>query len=215
MKTERGKEVLERGSFLGLALLSSSILVLSFQRQPEVVNQMLPWFPVILLGYLAVGMALYWFHGRPVRRHEGLRGMGFFYWIIIGVLPVSILAKWVPEALRIALLTNLLLALGLWAVDYIHLWRVAKELNHGVVGKPFTLVEDLDEKPKGTEEFLMQIARYCEKNHISLEFVTRQKPALVRMDGVLYRVELRFYYTRYGMPVYTLEFTTESERIQK
>lgn len=213
--SERRKECLEKGSFLGMALICSSVLALSIQRAPETALRVLPYFPAALIGYLGVGILFWWIHTRPAKRREGTRGMGLMYWYGNLFVLVLVLAQFIPESFRGMLLANLLLLTVLWSAEYVYLWRIAKELNGGIVGRPFTLMEDLDEKPENTEAFLEQITKYCVKNKIRLEIVTREKPVLVRMDGILYRAEVQFYYSRYGTPVYTMEFVTETEKEKK
>lgn len=210
-KAENLKDCLGKGSFLGMALICSSLLALSIQRNSQAALAGLPFFPAVLAGYLGLGVLLCWIHTRPAKRREASRGMGMIYWYGILFALIAFGAQLVPQAWRGPALANLALLALLWGADYVYLWKVARELNSGIVGKPFTLVEDLDQKPRDTEAFLEQIARYCAKNRIHLEIITREKPILVRMDGILYRASLRFYYSRYGTPVYTMEFTTETE----
>lgn len=211
MKNEMHKEILWKGSFLGLALLCSSTFALSIQGQPKTAEKLMEWYPVIVLAHLAVGVILYWIHQWPVKRHEFQRGMAIVYWSMLILMLLEIFAERIPAAARGILLADCALLAILWIGEYIQVWRIARELNHGMGGRTVTLVEDLGEKPKDTEEFCRQIAAYCEKSNIQLEFVTREKPILVRLDGILYLAELRFYYSAYGTAVYTMEFTSQKE----
>lgn len=212
MKNEMGKEILWKGSFLGLALLCSSIFALSIQGQPKTVGKLMEWYPVVVLVHLAAGVILYWIHQWPVKRHEFQRGMAIVYWSMLILMLLEIFAEQIPAAARGILLADFALLAVLWIGEYVQMWRIARELNQGMGSRTVTLVEDLAEKPKDTEDFCQQIAAYCGKNNMQLEFVTREKPILVRLDGILYLAELHFYYSAYGTPVYTMEFTTREEK---
>ena len=69
-----------------------------------------------------------------------------------------------------------------------------------------TLVIDLKDKPGTKEEFFSVLEDYCIKNRLSLEYVKREIPAVVKLDGVLHEVDLRSYYT-YGGAIYTMDIT--------
>ena len=73
------------------------------------------------------------------------------------------------------------------------------------VNKHKTLVIDLDEKPKSKEEFFKIIEDKCIEKGDTLEYIERDIPAIVRINEVLYKVELGYYYGLIGNAVYTLK----------
>lgn len=89
-------------------------------------------------------------------------------------------------------------------MNYFYMKHVANQLNMVRGGR--TLVIDLDEKPGTKEEFFSVLEEYCIRNHMVLEYVKRDIPAVVKLDGILHKIDLNNYYT-YGGAVYTMDIT--------
>ena len=74
------------------------------------------------------------------------------------------------------------------------------------------LVVDLDEKPATMEAYFHEIEKYCEANHWNLEYIKKEKPALIRINGKKYAVKIGLYYTPIGTIVYTMTFSSANEQ---
>ena len=101
---------------------------------------------------------------------------------------------------RVGLVLYFLLLL--WEAEYRYLKSVAKDLNSGTAGR--ILLIDLEEKPGTPEEFFAVLETYCQKSSIALEYVKKDIPATVRLDGRLHTVALTESYM-YGGPGWSLE----------
>lgn len=99
-------------------------------------------------------------------------------------------------------LTSTVVLLLLWEAEYRYLKSVAKDLNSGAAGR--ILFIDLEEKPGTPEEFFAVLETYCQKSSIALEYVKKDIPATVRLDGRLHTVALTESYM-YGGPGWSLE----------
>ena len=133
-----------------------------------------------------------------------LRGMAFVYWYYIFLFILLLLAQFLPNYLRYMILSDAVLLFGRWALNYLYAKRTANQLNMAKAGH--TLVIDLNEKPGTKEEFYSILEDYCISNRMCLEYIKRDIPAVVKIDGVLHGVDLRSYYT-YGGAVYTMDIT--------
>ena len=76
------------------------------------------------------------------------------------------------------------------------------DLNSGAAGR--ILLIDLDEKPGSSEEFFAALETYCKKSSITLEYVKRDIPATVKLNGRLHTVTLTESYM-YGGPGWSME----------
>lgn len=133
-----------------------------------------------------------------------LRGMAFMYWYYIILFLLLLLARFLPDYLRYMVLSDAVVLFGRWVLNYLYVKRTANQLNMAKGGR--TLVIDLKDKPGTKEEFFSVLEDYCIKNRLSLEYVKREIPAVVKLDGVLHEVDLRSYYT-YGGAIYTMDIT--------
>ena len=143
----------------------------------------------------------------PGRNSKRSSGIAIYYWVWMIVIIVPIIGVFIDDYIRYIILVNTIIIVGLWIGDYMHLSRIAKELNGMRVNKHKTLVIDLDEKPKSKEEFFKIIEDKCIAKGDILEYIERDIPAIVRINEVLYKVELGYYYGLIGNEVYTLKIT--------
>lgn len=209
-RKERIAALLKSGCFLGLVLLSSALLAFSLEKNTRMIISLLPWFPAILAGYLAVGILVMWLYTKPKRATtkigQYVRGITFVNigWLILWLVPL--IAMFVlPEALRVALGVNIIVLFVLWALDFSSLVRTAKELNGHKWQRKRVLLADLDHCPKDREEFFAEIEKYCIKNHLSLEYVEKNNPAIIKLDGMAHMVKVEYSNSRVG-PMYSLKF---------
>lgn len=203
-KRELFWEILISGADLGMILFVGAFMGLwlfSGRQGLEIVMDRLGLFFLI---YLAAGCLLQFFKRLPELDLSWLRGMAFIYWFDILLILLLFLAAFLPDYLRYMILSDAVVLLGRWALNYLYAKRTANELNKAKGGR--TLVIDLNEKPGTKEEFFSVLENYCIKNRLSLEYIERDIPAVVNLDGVLHEVDLRSYYT-YGGPVYTMDIT--------
>ncbi len=134
-------------------------------------------------------------------------GVSIYYWVWMIVIIVPIIGMFIDDYIRYIILINGIVILGIWIVDYIHISKIAKELNGGRVNKHKTLVMDLDEKPKSKEEFFRLIEEKCIVNGDILEYIERDIPAIVKINKILYKIEIGYYYGIVGNIVYTLKIS--------
>lgn len=202
------KENIVKGTSIGFTLLISSILSLRFTNDIENTLKVFQYFIPILISYILIGIALQYLHNLPPRRNtSSIKGIESVYWIFIIFTVVSVLAGFIPAYIRCIVLVNIIVIFILWLIDYISLSKVAKELNGVTSFKNRTLVIDLKSKPKTKEEFYKILERHCSASNISLEYIEKDLPAIVKMNGVLNKAEISYYYDLTGMLVYALKIT--------
>ncbi|MRM88897.1 DUF4318 domain-containing protein [Faecalicatena contorta] len=204
--SEETREKIYQGCFLGLLLFASTALFLSLRKDMNEVGRILPFIPAALAGYMVIGNLLVWLHYLPEkgRVSSWFKGAAAVYWIDLIAVGFVLLSFIVSESWRHIILVNAAVVLVCWILDYRSVLKIAKELNGRTV-KGRYLVVDLDECPKGAEAFCREIEDYCRKNKIKLEFLQREKPAVILMDGEKYEVTLDFFYSQLG-PMYALKF---------
>lgn len=209
-KKEERKALLRTGSFLGLILLVSSYLSFSIENNKEAVLELLPWFGMVLVGYLLMGVLIVWIYTRPKRRKwrasEYAKGVSGFYWTDILVVVIFLGAeRIVPEKYHFALVVNAVVLAAAWVLNYTAAVKLSKELNKHIWQKDHVLLWDLDECPKNREEFFIQIEKYAEKNHMSLNYLEKNNPAIIELDQQPYLVTVEQSYHKFG-PLYSLKF---------
>lgn len=201
------RETITKGIYIGLILIVSSILTLRFTNDIESTIKVFNYFIPILIGYILIGLVLQWIRTLPHKESEGSIGVGSYYWIFLIMTGVSILGGFVPDYLRYIVLVNILVIVGLWFIDYYSLKLVAKELNGSSSYKYNTIMVDLAAKPKNKEEFFIELEKYCGENKILLEYIEKDLPAIVKLDGVLNRVQIGYYYALTGEAIYVLKIS--------
>ncbi len=210
--SEKAERILVQGSVLGCVMFLVTVVYLGLQKDKAFALQMLPFLLPVLLGYVAFGMVFFFFYYRKERTGESgtlssfMKGASGIYWIgnlfPLFLAAAALLGK--KEPVRIILLLDALLVAGFLIWDYLYMNRCAGEFNRRFRPRQVFLA-DLEECPQSVEAFCIEIERYCLKNHRSLEFVKRDKPAEICMDGEHYFVELDSYYSQFG-PMYSLKF---------
>lgn len=210
--SEKAERILVQGSVLGCVMFLVTVVYLGLQKDKAFALQMLPFLLPVLLGYVAFGMVFFFFYYRKERTGESgtlssfMKGASGIYWIgnlfLLFLAAAALLGK--KEPVRIILLLDALLVAGFLIWDYLYMNRCAGEFNRRFRPRQVFLA-DLEECPQSVEAFCIEIERYCLKNHRSLEFVKRDKPAEICMDGEHYFVELDSYYSQFG-PMYSLKF---------
>ncbi len=201
------KENLIKGVNVGLLLLVSSILTLRFTNDLNGAVKVFNYFIPVALVYIVIGILFQFIRQLPGRNSKRSSGIAIYYWVWMIVIIVPIIGVFIDDYIRYIILVNTIIIVGLWIGDYMHLSRIAKELNGMRVNKHKTLVIDLDEKPKSKEEFFKIIEDKCIAKGDILEYIERDIPAIVRINEVLYKVELGYYYGLIGNAVYTLKIT--------
>lgn len=204
------KELLRTGSFLGLLLLVSAYLGFSIENNQDAVVELLPWFGLVLAGYLLTGIVILWVYTRPKRRKwrvsEYARGVAGFYWTDMLIIAVFLGVQMVvPERYHFALVMNAVVLVVAWILNYTATVKLSKELNKHIWQKEHVLLWDLDECPKNREAFFIQIEKYAERNHMSLNYLEKNNPAIVELDQRPYLVTVEQSYHRFG-PLYSLKF---------
>lgn len=201
------RENILKGIYIGFTLLISSILTLRLTNDIESMVKVFNYFIPILIGYMLIGVIIKWIRNLPYKSSEGSMGAGVYYWVFLIVLVISVIGVFIPDYIRYIVLVNIVVLITLWIWDYISLSNVAKELNGGRSHKYNTLLIDLKEKPKTKEAFFKVLEEYCINNRISLEYIEKDLPAITRMNGVLNKVEIGYYFDISGITIYTLKIT--------
>ena len=203
-KREAFWEILLSGADLGTILFAGAVMGLWIFSGPQGMQILMDRLGLIFLIYLVAGWLLQFLKHLPEMDLSWLRGMAFMYWYYIILFLLLLLARFLPDYLRYMVLSDAVVLFGRWALNYLYVKRTANQLNMAKGGR--TLVIDLKDKPGTKEEFFSVLEDYCIKNRLSLEYVKREIPAVVKLDGVLHEVDLRSYYT-YGGAIYTMDIT--------
>ena len=201
------RENIIKGTNVGFLLLISSILTLRFTNDFENTMKLFNYFVPILIGYVVIGIIFQWIRNLPSKGSSGSLGIGIYYWVSMIMIVIPVLGMFIEGYIRYIILVNVIVIIVLWAVDYMHLSKVAKELNGGRAVKHKTLIVDLKSKPKTKEEFFRVLEENCMSNEDSLEYIERDIPAIIRINGILYKAEIGYYYSVAGEAVYTLRIT--------
>ena len=195
-------ETFKQGLFLGMLLFICSLTALRLAA-PEGVGPVWSLFPAVLSGYLAAGCFLQLIRSLAARLDSAFfRGAAAAAWCYIVLFCLFFPAQNLPLPVRIMLLTSAAVLLLLWEAEYRYLKSVARDLNSGAAGR--ILLIDLDEKPGSSEEFFAALETYCKKSSITLEYVKRDIPATVKLNGRLHTLTLTESYM-YGGPGWSME----------
>ena len=182
-------EILKKGSLLGMMMFISSLVTLRLAA-PEGLETFWSLLLVILLSYLAAGCLLQLIRGfTPQLDSAWFRGAAAVSWCYLLLFFLSFLTWRLPSFVRAMLLTSAAVLL-------------AKDLNSSAAGR--TLIIDLDEKPRSPEAFFDLLETYCRKSSVTLEYVKKDIPATVKLEGRLHTVTLTESYM-YGGPVWSME----------
>lgn len=200
------RDTLMQGCNLGIILLTSSMFLFCITGNRKGLELLIPNFLPFLLCYMAAGSLIQALRHLPETNFRWLRGITAMYFLFLFSILIFNADLFIPAHIYHMLLINLCVLIGLWAVDYRYLTRIANELNLSSRSK--CLIVDLKEKPKSQEEFFQILEQYCSKNHLSLSYMKREIPAIVELDGVRHRIELNYYYS-FGGPIYTMDIITD------
>lgn len=203
-KREAFWEILLSGIDLGTILFAGGLMGLWLFSKRQELEAVMDRLGLFFLIYLVAGCLLQLFKRLPEMDLSWLRGMAFVYWYYIFLFILLLLAQFLPDYLRYMILSDAVVLFGRWALNYLYAKRTANQLNMAKGGH--TLVIDLNEKPGTKEEFYSALEDYCIRNRMCLEYIKRDIPAVVKIDGVLHEVDLRSYYS-YGGAIYTMDIT--------
>lgn len=202
------KENITNGINMGFILLISSILTLRLTDDVENTLKVFEYFIPILIGYVLIGIVIQWLSNLPPKEKNGAtEGISLFYWLFMIFIILMVSANFIQAYIRYILLANILVLIVLWFIDYRLLSQVSKELNGVASYSNRTVIIDLENKPKTIEDFFDILEKHCRLNKISLEYVEKDLPSIVKMNGVLNKVELGYYYGFGGILINTLKIT--------
>lgn len=211
MSVDNLKECGLKGSFLGLVLMMSSLLVVSLTGDAAGLTMVLPYIPAVMAGYLLLGICCCLLYGRTPKEHSWLTGTAVYYWLFLIIMLVIVTASFLTETVRYVILVNALVLVVLWVMEYVSLMKIADELNQVMPAGRSSLMVDLNEKPATMEAYFNEIEKYCTDNKWEMEYIKKEMPALIRVNGKSYRVKMGVYYTAIGTPVYTMTFSRMDE----
>lgn len=195
-------EIIRRGSLLGMMMFIASLVTLRLAA-PKGLETFWSLLLVIIFAYLAAGCLLQLIRGFMSQLDSSwFRGAAAVSWCYILLFFLSFLTWQLPALVRVMLLTSAVVLLLLREAEYRYLKKVAKDLNSSAAGR--TLIIDLDEKPRSLEEFFDLLETYCRKSSVTLEYVKKDIPATVKLEGRLHTVTLTESYM-YGGPVWSME----------
>ncbi len=205
IKKEEMREVFSQGLNLGVILFAGAVAGVWASGLQMHRDFLFDQFIPVVLVCMVIGFGFEFLRSLPELGLVWFRGTAAANWLPVFFILFFLFCGLAPGSIRYMLVGDLVVLTIIWAGNYLYVNRIAKQLNHGK--KAYTLMVDLKENPKTKEEFFEEIELYCKKNRIDLEYVEREIPAIVKLNGELYKVELNYYYT-FGGPVYTLEFKT-------
>lgn len=200
------------GTNLGVILFAGGLLGLWALSGGEEMEFITSRLGLVFFLYLLAGCFLRLVKSLPELDYTWLRGITVVYWFDILLLLLMLLAAFLPYYLRYMILADGVLLFGKWAISYIYMKHVADQLNHRAEGGR-TLVIDLNEKPGTKEEFFAVLEDYCVKNRLDMEYIERDIPALVKLDGIPHKVDLNSYYT-YGGAIYTMDISKAGTKVR-
>lgn len=203
-KEELG-EFLSSGLNLGIILFAGAVIGVWASEGQMHIDYLFQNFIFILIICVLAGYVLELLRSIPEIGLHWFRGTAIINWFSIGLFIFLVFHSLLSSSIRYMLIGDMAVLGIMWVGNYVTVNKIAKQLNKG--GKGYALVVDLNEKPRTKEEFYEAIEAYCKKNHIVLEYVERDMPAIVKLNGQLNKVELNYYYT-FGGPIYTLDFKT-------
>lgn len=208
-KKEDRKEILWNivvsGANLGVILFAGGLMGLWAFSSRESMEFVTSRLGLVFLLYLLTGCILQMIKELPEFEFTWFRGMTVVYWVDIFLVLFIFLGAFLPDYIRHMILADGLVLFVKWILGYIYMKNIAAQLN--MTGRGRTLVIDLEKKPGTKDEFFGILEEYCMKNGLNLEYVNRELPALVKLDGIPHKVSLNYYYT-YGGPVYTMDIST-------
>lgn len=211
--SQETRENVIQGCFTGLILFASFIVTVNLEIDAKDFLPLYPRLTLILAGYLVMGILIIFIHRRPRHRSQkkdevlsGLfMGVAFIALLNVFMAPAIFASTFIPDIFRLPMIANILVLFLLWLAEYRTTARASKEMNESLSHFGRSFLEDLPECPKTVDDFLAAIAKYCSRNHIELEIITAERPAIVKMDGVYHKVSLVRWYT-YGGLTYSLKF---------
>lgn len=205
----------EAGKCIAFAclLFFSAVFVLMISRDMEHLELFSDKLGLILGGYILGVAAVRLISGLPLVKKIGewcgilFHGFAYVYWIGLLSLLCSIVGESLEAYIRYIFIANVLVLAGVYVGRYLHLRRVAQEMNRGRSVKNFVLLEDLERRPKNEDEFMEWVEDYCKKSGLDYEVIQYGIPSLIVMDGVRYRVQVTEYCSMASGIVPAMEFT--------
>lgn len=198
---------------LGLTLFFSSVFVLLLTHDMVHLELFADKLFLIMGSYIGIVLVLRGISSLKIFHRIGFlfSGASMIYWVGLFLLPVEVIGTFLDDYLRHILTANALVLTAVLIGNFFYIKYIADELNHGKWNKGFRLVEDIDQKPHGEDEFMQWIESYCRKNALDLEVLQYGIPAEIKMDGLTYRVEVTEYASVANGIVPAIEFV----RIEK
>lgn len=203
-------EILLESCALGLTMLLVSLYTLQGNDRPLLLS-LLPWLPLWALLYLAIAVLLVWRHHLPPKDNTAFVGMTVPYTFLALCALALFVCALTSFSLLPVLISSAVVAALFWLAEFLMLRHAAAQMNKlNLPGHHYyamTITYDLKERPRSDAEFFQALEQCCMEDHSSLEYVTREQPALIRLDGVLCEVKVQTHYTKYGLPAYELKVT--------
>lgn len=168
----------------------------------------------LIIGiYLVAVLVLWGISSLKILQRIGFlfKGAAIIYWIFLLGLPIEIIGAFLEKYIRDILTMNVLVLIGVMLGNFFYMKYIADELNNGKWTKGFRLLEDIEHRPKNEDEFVEWIQEYCRKNALDMEIIQYGIPAEIRMDGLMYRVQMTEYASMANGVVPAVEFV----RIEK
>lgn len=203
------KEIIINGLILGMILFLSTLFILLINIYIENFQVIWTFLIPIFVGYCLLGMFIRWMAYRSTLRKNGfsiLSGTDIAHWILFFSTIFMVGAFSLPHFIRYVVVTNVLTLLLIWFLNCIYIKKISNELNTNMDYYRKAIVIDLSKKPETEEIFTKEIVNYCKKNHLSLEIIEYGIPSKIKLDNILYLVQLGQHFSVEGCIIYTLEF---------
>lgn len=198
---------------LGMTLFFSAVFILLLTHDLAHLELFADNLFGIMGIYLAAALVLWGISSLKILQRIGFlfKGASMIYWIFLIGLPVEVIGAFLEKYIRCILTMNVLVLVCVMLGNFFYMKYIADELNNGKWTKGFRLIEDIERKPKNEDEFMQWIENYCRKNALDLEILQYGIPAEIRMDGLMYRVQITEYASMASGVVPAVEFV----RIEK
>lgn len=198
-----------QGCFLGMILFAVSLVMLTTAKMADVFTGNTCYLILFIMGEIAVGILFTLLRNRPRKDAKeggkmfaGLGGIVLLYTVVLLFSNVTIFFF---DEVRMIIGVNMMILIIREIAEYCHTRRLSHELNQTLTTHSRSLIIDLPHCPKTKGEYLDTIIKQAEKNHLTLEIITDDYPAVVKLNNIPHKAEIESWYGFGGLE-YSLKF---------
>lgn len=202
-----------QGCFLGLILFAVSLVMLTTAKTADVFTGNTGYLILFIIAEIAVGILFSLLRNHPRKDTKesgkisgkmfaGFGGMVLLYTVFFLFSDVTIFFS---DEVRMIIGVNLVVLFIREIGEYCYTRRLSRELNQTLPTHSRSLIIDLPSCPKTKGEYLDTIIKQAEKNHLTLEILTDEYPAVVKLNNIPHKAEIESWYGFGGLE-YSLKF---------